>query len=225
MIAALRQGLCSALAQAAGLLLTVGLLLHSPTPLAGNQLYEPLAADVRIALRSAIAERRPPRHAFDNPLQAADWLSAMSQRLERRLPDIATRLDFLRSLHYEASRAGLDPQLVLSLIEVESGFQRYAVSSAGARGLMQVMPFWADLIGDGNVRLLFDMRSNLRFGCVILRHYLDLERGDLFRALGRYNGSLGKPDYPDLVLATLRTKWQLTQPPDTSTTRRETNRN
>jgi soluble lytic murein transglycosylase-like protein len=224
-IAALRQGLCSALAQAAGLLLTVGLLLHSPTPLAGNQLYEPLAADVRIALRSAIAERRPPRHAFDNPLQAADWLSAMSQRLERRLPDIATRLDFLRSLHYEASRAGLDPQLVLSLIEVESGFQRYAVSSAGARGLMQVMPFWADLIGDGNVRLLFDMRSNLRFGCVILRHYLDLERGDLFRALGRYNGSLGKPDYPDLVLATLRNKWQLTQAHDTSTTRRETNRN
>jgi soluble lytic murein transglycosylase-like protein len=149
----------------------------------------------------------------------------MSQRLERRLPDIATRLDFLRSLHYEASRAGLDPQLVLSLIEVESGFQRYAVSSAGARGLMQVMPFWADLIGDGNVRLLFDMRSNLRFGCVILRHYLDLERGDLFRALGRYNGSLGKPDYPDLVLATLRNKWQLTQAHDTSTTRRETNRN
>ena len=225
MTAALRQGLCSALPQAAGLLLTVGLLLHSPTPLAGNKLYEPLAADVRIALRSAIAERRPPRHAFDNPLQAADWLSAMSQRLERRLPDIATRLDFLRSLHYEASRAGLDPQLVLSLIEVESGFQRYAVSSAGARGLMQVMPFWADLIGDGNVRLLFDMRSNLRFGCVILRHYLDLERGDLFRALGRYNGSLGKPDYPDLVLATLRNKWQLTQAHDTSTTRRETNRN
>jgi len=223
--AGLHQGLCSALPLAAGLLLAVGLLLHSPTPLAGNQLYEPLAADVRIALRSAIAERRPPRHAFDNPLQAADWLSAMSQRLERRLPDIATRLDFLRSLHYEASRAGLDPQLVLSLIEVESGFQRYAVSSAGARSLMQVMPFWADLIGDGNVRLLFDMRSNLRFGCVILRHYLDLERGDLFRALGRYNGSLGKPDYPDLVLATLRNKWQLTQAHDTSTTRRETNRN
>ncbi len=225
MIAALRQGLCSALPLAAGLLLAGGLLLHSPTVLAGTQMYEPLAADVRSALRSAIAERKPPRHAFNNPLQAADWLSAMSQRLERRLPDIATRLDFLRSLHYEASRAGLDPQLVLSLIEVESGFQRYAVSGAGARGLMQVMPFWADLIGDGNVRLLFDIRTNLRFGCVILRHYLDLERGDLFRALGRYNGSLGKPDYPDLVLATLRNKWQLTQPHDTSTTRRETNGN
>jgi len=204
--AGLRRGLCSAL------LLAGGLLLHSPTLQAGNQLYEPLAADVRIALRSAIAERRPPHHAFVNPLQAADWLSAMSQRLERRLPDVGTRLDFLRSLHYEASRAGLDPQLVLSLIEVESGFQRYAVSSAGARGLMQVMPFWTDLIGDGNVRLLFDMRTNLRFGCVILRHYLDLERGDLFRALGRYNGSLGKPDYPDLVMATLRNKWQLTPP-------------
>ena len=225
MIAALRQGLCSALPLAAGLLLAGGLLLHSPTVLAGTQLYEPLAADVRSALRSTIAERKPPRHAFNNPLQAADWLSAMSQRLERRLPDIATRLDFLRSLHYEASRAGLDPQLVLSLIEVESGFQRYAVSSAGARGLMQVMPFWADLIGDGNVRLLFDIRTNLRFGCVILRHYLDLERGDLFRALGRYNGSLSKPDYPDLVLATLRNKWQLTQAHDTSTTRRETNGN
>ena len=204
--AALRHGLCSALLLARTLLLAGGLLLHSPASRAGNQLYEPLADDVRTALRSAVAERKPPRHAFVNPLQAADWLSAMSQRLERRLPDVGTRLDLLRSLHYEASRAGLDPQLVLSLIEVESGFQRYAVSSAGARGLMQVMPFWVKAIGgvDDN---LFHLRTNLRFGCVILRHYLDMEKGDLYRALGRYNGSLGRPEYPNMVHAAWK-QWE-----------------
>jgi soluble lytic murein transglycosylase-like protein len=115
-------------------------------------------------------------------------------------------LDFLRTVHYEATRAGLDPQLVLSIIQVESNFRKFAVSSAGARGYMQVMPFWIGLVGRKGDNL-FNLRTNLRYGCVILRHYLDVEKGDLFRALGRYNGSLGKPQYPGLVAATLRTSW------------------
>ncbi len=122
----------------------------------------------------------------------------MSRRLEKRIPDAAYREELLVTIHYEATRAGLDPQLVLALIQVESGFRKYAVSSAGARGYMQVMPFWIDVIGEKGDNL-FHMRKNLRYGCTILRHYLDIEKGDLFRALGRYNGSLGKAEYPNLV--------------------------
>src|SRR5262249_60849656 len=107
------------------------------------------------------------------------------------------------SLHYEATRAGLDPQLVLGLIQVESAFRKYAVSTAGAMGFMQVMPFWVKLIGDKEQNL-FHLRTNLRYGCTILRFYLDQENGDLYRALGRYNGSLGKPEYPNMVLASWR---------------------
>jgi soluble lytic murein transglycosylase-like protein len=97
--------------------------------------------------------------------------------------------------------------MILGLIQVESGFRKYAISAAGARGYMQVMPFWTSLIGDGNARRLFDMRTNLRYGCVILRYYLDAEQGDLFRALGRYNGSVGQRDYPQAVLAAWRKQW------------------
>ena len=114
-------------------------------------------------------------------------------------------------MRYEAQRAGLDPNLVLGLIEVESYFRRYAISSAGARGYMQVMPFWTQVIGDGDPAKLFDMRTNLRYGCTILRHYLDIERGDLYRALGRYNGSLGRPEYPNAVLRAWR-KWETREP-------------
>jgi soluble lytic murein transglycosylase-like protein len=124
----------------------------------------------------------------------------------RSMPEYDHRVEFLRTLHYEAQRAGLDPLLVLGLIQVESGFRRYAVSSAGARGLMQVMPFWARLVSTEDPSVLFELRANLRFGCVILRHYLDQERGDLFRALGRYNGSLGQSAYPDAVMAAAR-RW------------------
>jgi len=131
----------------------------------------------------------------------------MSQRLERRIPDYRARIDFLRTVHYEATRAGLDPQLILALIQVESNFRKYAVSSAGARGYMQVMPFWIGLIGRKSDNL-FNLRGNLRYGCVILKHYLDIEKGNLARALGRYNGSLGKPDYPNLVFAAWRGNWQ-----------------
>ena len=174
---------------------------------AGAQVYEPLAASVQAALSKAVSDHPPRTSAFKSKLDEVNWLSAMSRRLDIRIRDHKTRIAFLKSVHYEASRAGLDPQLVLSLIQVESGFKKYAVSGAGARGFMQVMPFWVELIGargDG----LFDMRKNIRYGCTILRHYLDLEKGDLYRALGRYNGSLGKPEYPHAVEAVWKNRWR-----------------
>ncbi len=173
---------------------------------AGNQMYEPLAASVRAGLHASIADKPAPRHGFSNSLEAVNWLSEMSRRLERRIPNFETRLEFLRTVHYEATRFGLDPQLLLALIQVESNFRKHAVSDAGARGYMQVMPFWIGIIGNNGDRL-FELRTNLRYGCVILRHYLDIEKGNVFRALGRYNGSLGKPEYPNLVNAVLRNSW------------------
>ena len=173
---------------------------------AGAQKYEPLAASVQAALHSAVSDRRPPTSSFRNPIEAVNWLEEMSGRLAKRMPNQEYRLEFLRSVHYEASRAGLDPQLVLGLIQVESGFKKYAVSSAGARGYMQIMPFWVKLIGGKNDNL-FHLRMNLRYGCTILKHYLDIEKGDLFRALGRYNGSLGRAEYPDAVRAAWERQW------------------
>lgn len=188
--------------------LLLGLLLGLASAAAwpGAQVYEPLAADVRAGLAASIADRPAPRHGFARSIEAVDWLDAMSQRLARRIPDFDSRLAFLRTLHYESTRAGLDPQLVLAVVQVESGFKKYAVSSAGARGYMQVMPFWTKVIGAPGHNL-FNFRINLRYGCVILRHYLDIEKGDISRALGRYNGSLGKPEYPNLVLATMKQAW------------------
>jgi soluble lytic murein transglycosylase-like protein len=161
---------------------------------------------VRAALSRSIADSAPRLSSFEDSADAVTWLTEMSRRLEKRIQDPRGRVDFLRAVHYEATRAGLDPQLVLGLIQVESGFRKHAVSSAGARGYMQVMPFWVKLIGrpDDN---LFHMRVNLRFGCTILRHYLDIENGDLFRALGRYNGSLGKGAYPNAVRAAWDRHW------------------
>jgi soluble lytic murein transglycosylase-like protein len=188
--------------------------LLAPPALAGNQQYEPMTASVRSALAAAVADdRTAPEPRFVSVIEKVDWLSAMSARLPRKWkPDYQQRVEFLKSVRYEAQRAGLDPHLVLGLIEVESNFRRYAVSSAGARGYMQVMPFWTDVIGDGDASMLFDMRSNLRYGCAILRHYIDLENGDLFRALGRYNGSLGRPEYPNAVLKAWK-KWEYRLPP------------
>jgi soluble lytic murein transglycosylase-like protein len=182
--------------------------------LAGAQQYEPLSDSVRTALSSAVRDdRTPPEPKFATPLEKANWLAAMSERLPlRHKPDYRTRIEFLKTVHYEATRAGLDPQLVLGLITVESGFKKYAVSSAGARGYMQVMPFWTRLIGNGDVRTLFDMRTNIRMGCVILRHYLDIERGDMFMALGRYNGSRGRAEYPNAVNAAWKGKWHWEMP-------------
>lgn len=173
---------------------------------AGAQKYEPLAASVQAALHAAVSDRATPEPQFASIEEKIDWLTEMSRRLERRIPDREGRLEFLKAVRYEAQRAGLDPQLVLGLIQVESGFRKHAVSLAGARGYMQVMPFWVKLIGNPDSNL-FHLRTNLRFGCTILRHYLDIENGDLFRALGRYNGSLGRPEYPNMVRAAWERRW------------------
>lgn len=187
--------------------LTVLLMLAAALAHAGAQKYEPLSAAVQGALQKAVSDNRPPVSSFKSSMEAVDWLSEMSRRLEKRIPNREYRLDLLRSVHYEATRAGLDPQLVLGLMQVESGFRKYAVSSAGARGYMQIMPFWIKVIGQPSDNL-FDLRTNLRYGCVILRHYLDIERGDLYRALGRYNGSLGQPEYPNMVKGAWHGSWQ-----------------
>ncbi len=178
---------------------------------AGAQIEEPLADAVRGALAAAVADDGPPKPSFANleaRLAYLRWLGAASQKLKRRKSEALTRIEFLETAWYESRRAGLETALVLGLIQVESGFRKYAISKAGARGYMQVMPFWARQIGDGHVSRLFHMQTNLRFGCVILRHYLDVERGDLFMALGRYNGSRGRPEYPNLVLAA-RKLWEI----------------
>ena len=171
---------------------------------AGNQKEEALADSVRLALEHAIRDGRPPKPVFRDEVARVryqQWFDAMSARLKRRLPDDQTRTEFLESAWYEATRAGLDPGLVLGLIQVESAYRKYAVSMVGARGYMQVMPFWTKVIGDSNRRALFDMQTNLRYGCSILRMYIDMEGGNLYLALGRYNGSRGKPEYPNAVLA------------------------
>jgi hypothetical protein len=182
-------------------------LLRAGDAQAGAQLYEPLQATVRASLSRAISDQVVSFHAFDTDGEAKLWLADMGRRIERRMPDEQLRKEFLMTLHYEATRAGLDAQLVLGLIQVESAFRKYAVSSAGARGFMQVMPFWIDVIGQKDHNL-FHLRTNLRYGCVILRHYVDIEQGNLFRALGRYNGSLGKPDYPNLVVRAWINHWK-----------------
>ena len=178
----------------------------SPLAYAGAQREEALAASVQAALHAAIADQASPEPEFSSITEKVDWLATMSERLYKRMPDPKQRIEFLKTVYYESRRAGLDPQLVLGLIQVESGFKKYAVSGAGARGYMQVMPFWVKLIGTSESNL-FHMRTNLRFGCTILRHYLDIEKGDLYRALGRYNGSLGKPEYPNLVRGAWEKNW------------------
>jgi soluble lytic murein transglycosylase-like protein len=174
---------------------------------AGAQKEEQLSSSVRSMMQKSISDSAAPRLVFSSEQQADAWLAEMSRRLEKRIPDKQFRHDFLRTVHYEATRAGLEPEMVLALIQVESGFKKYAVSPVGARGFMQVMPFWVNSIGNANQNL-FHLRVNLRYGCTILRHYLDIERGDLYRALGRYNGSLGRPEYPNMVLGAWRKHWR-----------------
>ncbi|MEO6972619.1 MAG: lytic transglycosylase domain-containing protein [Rhodoferax sp.] len=192
------------------------LLLSNPKQaMAGGQIEEPLADAVRTALGSAIADHAPPVPVFDSTLSRLvylRWLVATSWRLRQKKPDRQEREEFLQTVWYESRRAGLDESLVLGLIQVESNFRKYAVSSVGARGYMQVMPFWTRVIGDGDASKLFRMQTNLRFGCVILRHYLDRERGNLFLALGRYNGSRGQAPYPDAVLGASR-RWDVRDEP------------
>jgi len=166
---------------------------------AGAQVEERLAPSVVMGLQRAIADDPVPRGYLDRT-DVREWIGTMSGRLVSRMPDALGRNEFLATVHYEATRAGLDPLLVLGVIHHESNFRKYAISSADARGYMQVMPFWVRLIGTSDQNL-FQLRTNLRYGCTILRHYLDVENGDLYRALGRYNGSLGRPEYPTAVLA------------------------
>ncbi|WP_395350364.1 lytic transglycosylase domain-containing protein [Variovorax sp. UC122_21] len=192
------------LSAAAGALAALSL----PRPaLAGAQIEEPLIDSVRTALSSAIHNKAPPVPQFANTearLTYLRWLGEMSERLKKKIADAPSRIEFLQTVWYEAKRSGLDVSLVLGLIQVESNFRKFAVSSAGARGYMQVMPFWTRVIGDSDPAKLFHMQTNLRFGCVILRHYLDRESGDLFLTLGRYNGSRGKAPYPNAVFSNQR---------------------
>jgi soluble lytic murein transglycosylase-like protein len=186
--------------------------LSIPAPaLAGAQIYEPLAESVRSTLSAAVSDRSPVAMHFGRAEDGTRWLIEMSRRLAKQLPDRAVRLQLLKAVHYEATRAGLDPQFVLGVIDVESGFRKYAVSRAGARGYLQVMPFWVKLIGRPTDNL-FHLRSNLRYGCVILRHYLDIEKGDYIRALARYNGSLGKSDYAKRVMSAWNGRWRYNGP-------------
>lgn len=198
---------CYSLALAAG-------VACAPHAYAGNQKEEALADAVRVALSNAIRDARPPRPSFANErdrLRYEGWLAQMSERLKRKLPDQQTRTEFLATAWYESHRAGLDPAMVLGLIQVESAYRKYAVSMVGARGYMQVMPFWTNIVGDRNRSALFNMQANLRYGCSILRMYLDMEGGNYFLALGRYNGSRGKPEYPNAVLSAWN-NWKYSPP-------------
>jgi len=183
------------------------LLAASSLAWAGAQVREPLSASVRAVMQKAVSDQASPWLAFGSEVEANAWLDEMSRRLSDRMPNAKTRMDFLRTVHYEASRAGLDPQLVLGLIQVESRFRKYAISRAGARGYMQVMPFWVKQIGNKEQNL-FHLKTNLRYGCTILRFYLDQENGDLYRALGRYNGTLGQSNYPNRVVRAWISSWK-----------------
>ena len=153
-------------------------------------------------LRDAASET----DSFSDHYAAQVWLTDMSGRLARQVENPEERVEILTRVHYEATRAGLPPELVLAVIDVESNFDRFAISVAGARGLMQIMPFWLNEIGRPEDNLMH-IDTNLRFGCTILKYYMDMENGDYNRALGRYNGSLGKRKYPNKVLDKLRLKW------------------
>ena len=186
-------------------LAAVALLGFARPALAGAQVEEQLASSVVSGLQRAIADNPVPVDYANRP-DVRPWIAEMSRRLATRFPDAPTRNDFIATVYYESTRAGLDPQLVLGVIQYESNFRKYAISSADARGYMQVMPFWTRLIGTPEHNL-FHLRTNLRYGCVILRYYLDTENGDYFRALGRYNGSLGRPEYPNGVVDVMNRNW------------------
>ena len=190
----------------------LGLLALPESAQAGRQLEEPLVDSVRTALSSAIANQAPPVPEFqdtESRLAYLRWLGSMSDRLRKKKPEWHVRQEFLQSIWYESRRAGLDTAMVLGLVQVESNFRKFAVSSVGARGYMQIMPFWTRVLADGDAGKLFHMQTNLRFGCVILRHYLEREKGDVFLALGRYNGSRGRAPYPNAVFAARR-QWEYT---------------
>jgi soluble lytic murein transglycosylase-like protein len=194
--------------RATSALVAATLLALAGRAFAGAQQYEVLSASVRATLASAVNDRS----SVDwKDLDTRAWVRAMTRRVITRFPDEESARQFLALVRYEAMRAGLDPHLVLAVIDVESHFRKYAVSKAGARGYMQVMPFWVEQLG-GKGDNLFGERLNLRYGCVILRHYLDRERGNMSNALARYNGSLGQRDYPNRVLRAWKERWALSVP-------------
>ena len=189
----------------------LAMLLAPLDALAGAQRQEPIDPAVLATLTGQVADRAAPYFNFKRAADGHRWVHEMSERLRKRIPERKERIELLKTVQYEATRAGLDPQLVLGVMEVESGFRKYAVSHAGARGYMQVMPFWTREFKRPQDNL-FSLRTNLRYGCVILRYYLNIEKGDYFRALGRYNGSLGQAEYPNLVHATWRGRWKYDGP-------------
>ena len=184
----------------------VSLIIGILPALAVNASASAVTDGVDPVLRERLIEAVHDTRSFKDRFAAEVWLLDMSTRLERFIEDPQERLRILKSIHEEATRADLAPELVLAVIEVESYFDRYAISSAGAQGLMQVMPFWLKEIGQPNDNL-FDVKTNLRMGCTILRYYLDMENGDKQKALARYNGSLGKRIYPDKVFTVLSRRW------------------
>jgi soluble lytic murein transglycosylase-like protein len=182
-----------------GLVFAALLLAGVCAPLQAQESSDPV-------LRNLLKQAIESDYGFEDRFDAQVWLLDMSNRLERFVENPKTRIDMLKQVHYEARRVNIEPELVLALIEVESGFDEFAISVAGARGLMQVMPFWLDEIGLSD-KNLFKIRTNLRMGCTILRYYMDMEPDDLGRALARYNGSLGKTVYPNKVIAALHRNW------------------
>lgn len=158
-------------------------------------------------LRALLIEAVKTADSFDDRFSAEVWLTDMSNRLAAQVPDTDERLEILQTVHFRASEAGVDPELVLAVIDVESNFDRFAISSASALGLMQVMPFWVDEVGYSDKNLLFDIDFNILLGCRILRYYLDMEDGDLIQGLARYNGSTGRRWYGDRVIERLSRKW------------------
>ncbi len=175
------------------------LLLTLALPAPAQETSDPVLKNL---LKNAIESD----YGFEDRFDAQVWLLDMSRRLEKFVNDPRTRIDMLKQVHYEARRVEIEPELVLALIEVESRFDEFAISVSGARGLMQVMPFWLDEIGLSD-KNLFKIRTNLRMGCTILRYYMDMEPHDLGRALARYNGSLGKTVYPNKVISALHRNW------------------
>ena len=198
--------MCSRASRSLAALAAAAALALPPCALGGAQKYEVLSASVRATLAQALSDRTP---VDLKDLDTRAWVRGMTRKVQSRYPDEDAARNFLAMVRYESMRAGLDPHLVLAVIDVESKFRKYAVSKSGARGLMQVMPFWVREIG-GPADNLFQERINLRYGCTILRHYLDREHGNLSNALGRYNGSLGQADYPNRVLKAWKERWALT---------------
>lgn len=166
---------------------------------AETQQYENLKNEVQFLSYQNINYSETEINSFNSTFEKENWLNKLNKKLIEKIPNEQTRNELLKSVHYEATRAGLEPELILGLIHVESGFNKYAISSVGARGFMQVMPFWVEKIGEKGHNL-FHIRTNLRYGCTILRYYLTLENGNIFRALARYNGSLGQNQYPINVI-------------------------